>query len=540
MKPLYKIFLVEDEIVTRESIRDRVDWQAAGFEFSGEAPDGEMALPLIQAIRPDVLITDIKMPFMNGLELCKIVHESMPEIKTIILSGHDEFNYAQEAVRLGVTEYLLKPVSSQDLVTVLQKVGRQIEREAQERDRLQALQGQVLENLPAMQDNFLRQLVLGRVSMMEAIKESMQIKLKLIARSYLVVFVRIAFANEDPSTLNQRYAESEQVIAEVARRGADVLVFKMGLGETVLIFKGDSAEHLREDGYLLAEAIKEAVRTQTKASMALGISEPCKYIGEIPQAFIEAFEKVRTGAGVTQATPGAEAARPIELTRLDPGLTEAYLKFETPAAFDRYFSAYLQPVPAEIQATRLFREYILLDILRTAANFVNELGGDAGKVIPELTESEGFQAATANLPLTRQWVYNVLRRALDFRDARIGHQYGVLIARAQDFIDSHFPDPALSLKTVAASVNLSSSHFSALFSRETGGTFIEYLTQRRIERAMTLLSTTNLRAAEISEAVGYDNPQYFSTVFKKICGLTPIEYRQKTQRGSVGRAAGRG
>lgn len=111
MNPLYKVFLVEDEIVIREGIRERIDWQAHGFEFCGEAPDGEIALPMIQSLKPDILITDIKMPFMNGLELTCIVHETMPEVRTVILSGHDEFEYAHEAIKLGVVEYLLKPIS---------------------------------------------------------------------------------------------------------------------------------------------------------------------------------------------------------------------------------------------------------------------------------------------------------------------------------------------------------------------------------------------------------------------------------------------
>ena len=117
----YKVFLVEDEIVTREGIRDNVDWASEGFEFCGEAPDGEMALPLIEKSKPDILITDIKMPFMDGLQLSKIVREQMPWVKIIILSGHDEFEYAQAAVKLGATEYLLKPISSGDLLKELEQ-----------------------------------------------------------------------------------------------------------------------------------------------------------------------------------------------------------------------------------------------------------------------------------------------------------------------------------------------------------------------------------------------------------------------------------
>ena len=165
----YKAFFVEDEIVTREGIRDNVDWQGHGFEFCGEAPDGEIALPLLQTAQPDVLITDIKMPFMDGLELCKIVHERMPWMKIIILSGHDEFEYAQEAIKLGVTEYLLKPVTAQDLHHVLQRIAAQLEQEKRAQAQLQQLKHQVEENRAALREKLLFNLVVGAISPAEAI-----------------------------------------------------------------------------------------------------------------------------------------------------------------------------------------------------------------------------------------------------------------------------------------------------------------------------------------------------------------------------------
>ena len=124
-----------------------MDWEATGFEFCGEAPDGEMALPLMEEFKPDVLITDIKTPFMNGLQLRKIVREHMPWVKIIILSGHNEFEYAQSAVKLGVTEYLLKPVSAQDLHQVLESLSATLDQEKQEREKLKSLQTKVEDNL---------------------------------------------------------------------------------------------------------------------------------------------------------------------------------------------------------------------------------------------------------------------------------------------------------------------------------------------------------------------------------------------------------
>src|SRR6185436_1385227 len=141
----YKVFLVEDEIVAREGIRHNVDWQTNGFEFCGEATDGEMALPLLRTVQPDVLITDIKMPFMDGLQLCKIMRERMPWIKIIILSGHDEFEYAQQAIKLGVTDYLLKPITVQNLQTALRKLTVQLDQEKEQHDNLKRLKEQVEE-----------------------------------------------------------------------------------------------------------------------------------------------------------------------------------------------------------------------------------------------------------------------------------------------------------------------------------------------------------------------------------------------------------
>ena len=125
---MYSVFVVEDEIVTREGIRNNIPWDNTPFTLVGEAPDGEMALHALREIKPDILITDIKMPFMDGLALSRIVKEDQPWIKIIILSGHDEFHYAREAISIGVEEYLLKPVSSTDMLNSLEKVAARLRR----------------------------------------------------------------------------------------------------------------------------------------------------------------------------------------------------------------------------------------------------------------------------------------------------------------------------------------------------------------------------------------------------------------------------
>src|SRR4026207_727361 len=222
----YKVFFVEDEIITREGIRDNIDWRASGFEFCGEASDGELALPLLRASQPDVLITDIKMPFMDGLQLSKVVREQMPWVKIVILSGHDEFEYAQKAIGLGVTDYLLKPVTVQKLQTVLDKLSIQLDQERMEKVRLQELQEQVEDHREALRERLLFKLMVGAVSPMEAVEKGQLLGLDLIARHYLVVILKLELGDRTEQYDHEEYQQVQRILTDIAEKNPDVLVLK--------------------------------------------------------------------------------------------------------------------------------------------------------------------------------------------------------------------------------------------------------------------------------------------------------------------------
>jgi len=183
------------------------------------------------------------------------------------------------------------------------------------------------------------------------------------------------------------------------------------------------------------------------------------------------------------------------------------------------------------QKSRLLRNYIFVDVVLVTAKFVNELGGDMDQVFPELESIERVLMNTKTVEQLREQVRKILLSALAFRDSRTNRQYAEIIQQAKEYIDHHYMDPDLSLNEVAAQVNLSPSHFSVVFSQETGQTFKEYLTEVRIKKAKELLRMTTLRSAEISYQVGYSDPHYFSYVFRKNTGATPSEFRLQTHVG---------
>ena len=144
---MMKVFLVDDEIAIRENLRNSFPWEEKGYQLVGEAPDGEMALPMLRDLNADILLTDIRMPFMDGIRLCEEVQRTMPWVERIILSGYDDFTYAQKAISLGVKEYLLKPVTARELEAALDRVRRQIEEKRRDRENLSALRARILREL---------------------------------------------------------------------------------------------------------------------------------------------------------------------------------------------------------------------------------------------------------------------------------------------------------------------------------------------------------------------------------------------------------
>ena len=165
-----KVFLVEDEVIIRSGVKKSINWEQEGYEFVGEASDGELAYPMILKEKPDILITDIRMPFMDGLELSRLVKKELPDIKILILSGYDEFEYAKKAIKIGVTEYLLKPISAAKLTEVLNAVAETIRQENEEKNLLETYFAEMRENTERDKMRLFEKLLMGDLSMGEILE----------------------------------------------------------------------------------------------------------------------------------------------------------------------------------------------------------------------------------------------------------------------------------------------------------------------------------------------------------------------------------
>ncbi len=276
-----KVFLVDDEIVIREGIRESFPWDETPYELVGEAPDGEMALPMIRDTNPDIVITDIKMPFMDGLELCKVLRVQMPWIGIIVLSGYDEFEYARQCIQLGVREYLLKPISSNDLKEALDKIGSQIKEERKSLEHASSLRARM-----GNDGKFLKEKLIGSLFSDEAAPEDAENVLKQLASMGCHVpapFYTVIDAAFEPT------ATGQDAVIILAESNNGMVHPSPGRAGTRLLVLGDSLEDTEEKAYSLASSLVQELERAGCSEIRIGIGD----IVEAPEQIIQSFKAAR-------------------------------------------------------------------------------------------------------------------------------------------------------------------------------------------------------------------------------------------------------
>lgn len=516
----YKVFLVEDEVTTREGIRDNVDWQSVGFELCGEAPDGEIALPQIETTQPDVLITDIKMPFMDGLQLCRIIREHWAWMKIIIISGHNDFQYAQTAIKLGASEYLLKPVSVQDLQSILAKVAVTLDQEKTERAYLKQLSRQVEDNLHLQREKFLLRLVTGGESAVSAIEQGQELGLNILSTFYQVDVFEIRPPGASHILDYETCQQTEQIITDVIGSNADALLTRAGMDRFVLIFKGENLEQISQESEFLSGVIRDDVQRATDCSVIVGAGTAQQRLGDLHRSFAEALMLVE-GARLD--------LKEGNLRSLDHSQLYQFLERGRRDDFDAFFEQSFLPPAESVNGLNLLLHYLVVDAALATAKFISDLGGSPGQI--SYPRYDGRDASTHLITLDqfKAEVRKIIEAGLAFRDSLAKTDRATIVQTAKSFIAGHFSDPNLSLPEVAARVNFSPNHFSVVFSEETGSTFKDYLTNLRIDQAKKLLRLSNSKCSEVAYQVGYNDSHYFSMLFRKKTGLTPQQYRNSSK-----------
>lgn len=284
---MLKVFLVEDEFVIREGIKNNIDWKAHGYEFCGEAGDGELAYPMIQKLRPDIVITDIRMPFMDGLELSRLIRKELPDTEIIILSGYQEFEYAKEAIKLGVAQYLSKPINGEELLAELDELSAKIEekrRAIQIRERyLQEME----ENSLRERRQLFQELVTGENTVAELLESAEGLGIDLSAPWYNIILFKTQSLRHAQDEYSGSLIRIEQELRSL-EDGRYVIAFDRNLEGKAFLLKADSEEQLLLNQQEYIEKIQDIMEGYEHIRYFGGIGKPVNRLRELPVSFEQA------------------------------------------------------------------------------------------------------------------------------------------------------------------------------------------------------------------------------------------------------------
>ena len=531
---LYRIMLVDDEEEVRKAMIRKMDWEQLGFTVAGDAENGEDALEKLELLEPDVVMTDIRMPYMDGLTLVARIREKYPFIKILIFSGYDDFEYAKQAIKYRVTEYILKPVNGEELAEILKRVRISLDEEIEQRRNISMLQESYENSLPMLREVFLNDLVSRGADLSGVAPKLKEYGVDILdARKWLAAVIHVEQVEQAEE--QELYRHQELIPISVRKLVEDHLktygrftVFNSAEGITLIAaVDGNNSE----TGLitLLEDTCKESRRI-LGISITVGVGYSCDTLQEIRRSYQTAVDalgyRAIVGCGRTIYINDMEpvnrgklqfgAGEEAELTavikfgtkdQIGETLRELAVRMDDAKVHDNQYQVYMLTIVNCL--IRLMQQYDL----KMSGMFDSE--DHYADIIKRICRRESF--AEEMIPIACR-MNEALNQARDNTTRKV-------IVEAKEYIQENYADPELSVDVLCRHLHMSPAYFSTVFKKETGQSYVNYLTEVRLQKAEELLEQTDDKTYEIAQKVGYQEQNYFSYVFKKKYGISPTKYR---------------
>ncbi|MBW4839017.1 MAG: response regulator [Paenibacillaceae bacterium] len=548
---MYKLILADDEEDVREGLLSLIDWESLGYTVMETAENGKEAAELVEKHTPDVVVTDIQMPFMSGLQLSEWIREQYPATKIIILTGYEEFEYAQKAIRLGIDEYVLKPFSAGELAEILSNVKMQMDEEMAAKENVQLLTEHYRKNLPILQSLFLSSLVSRRLQEAEIREKCEHYDLDLSGDRYQVSVIRIdSAAARRESSGSSKTGKGQMSVSLKDTNDTQLQLFavfniaeeivRLHPGDRVFIHHDEvvvlSIEEPGLEGQLadralqLLEEIRFSVERFLKLTVTIGAGSVGEQLSELAGSYEEAVKaldyRVILGGNKVIWIDDVESRQyvPLSMDELREKELVRCLKVgsdqELTNLLEELFSAL-----ADSKASYQDFQVYLLEMLTSVIKVAKDIHVDLDKLFGEGAGFLGQFIKFSHADEAKAWFLDVCMKLKHSIASDRQSSYNKLVDEAKDYILAHYGENDISIAKVCQHLHISTGYFSNIFKKETKPTFVNYLMGVRMDAAQDLLATTDLKAFEIAERVGFADPNYFSFCFRKKYGISPKEYR---------------
>lgn len=531
----YRILLVDDEPIILRSLQAVIPWEQLNIDIVGTARNGEEALQLAKEWQPDIVLCDIRMPIIDGIMVMKEVMSNDPSVIFIILSGYGEFEYAREAIRQGAFDYLLKPIDHDELNSVIGEALKRLQTEQSLSSEREYLRKSVQSLSSLVREQMLADMLVGFEPSRERLYWLQEWELE---HPYHMVVVSL----DDFDHLSKHWGVHEKklwlfairnILQEFGDQQQCLTLFALQSGEWIMLFQKIDLDSLKRTCSTMIELIGRYVKLSCSAAIsreyaglqslgdsyqdaqyALGqkfLYGKGKVYNQADQLVTDAFHQPAVSSGSNQEKTLQQAVQTLDIAGFEQILQQCEQQWIN------------EQCTKEAAAERLFKMSVILNRQLESMSMRSIEGMDA--LLQALLHCETLQDMMRLIRVRfTAWMQQIL--TADKQDD--GRQ---LIAKAKEYISGRYHHD-LGIDEISEYVGLSCSHFCVLFKRETGLTFLEYLTGVRIEQACSILLHSDVKVYQIAPLVGYQDPRYFTQVFKKMMGMTPTEYR--TQGSELG------
>jgi len=531
---MYNVMLVDDEEEARIAIEKKINWQELGFNVISTAENGRDALEKALECQPDVVMTDINMPFLNGLEFSKQLKEELPATKFVIFSGYDEFEYAKEAIELSAEEYILKPINSDELYQVFSRLKDSLDDEFDKRQNLQNLEKYYQESYPFFKEQFLIGLIEGHIEpdrINEVVADyGQQIK----GNYYSVGIIKLSFDKSNFNNDKRRLLSVSLNQLSKERLGSFDNYYSLNyLGNVVVLGcfeKEEEYDRFVSELDSICKLSSKLLDIPTTAGVGMLVNN----LEDLFSSFKSAKEATEyrfiyeenQAYSINDLEPKQDSFNLFENDNVNQILKQ--IKVGEPAdlseAIHRFFKDLskkgiaiyqlkLSILEAYFEIIKLEKTYSLNDI--DSSNLDKD-------IFNYLDTIESFEEIERLFSDKCFAVKDIIQKSRLDSTAK-------MVEKAKEYISDHFNESDLSVDRISSSLGVSPNYFSTVFKKNTGLTFVNYLTRLRMEKAVWMLENTDEKAYIIAGMVGIDEPNYFSYVFKKAYGVSPSKYRQKKE-----------
>lgn len=533
---MYTIVVADDEEELRKALIRRVDWESVGFTVVGEAENGVEALELVEKYEPDLLLTDIRMPFISGIELARQVREIRPATQIAFLSGFDDFSYAQQAIQYNIVSYLLKPISAAELTEELKKIREKIDEKFKEFSSQNTCGGQmeILGFLmPLLFDGFLGEA--GEEKERRLLAEAVSCGLmKSEENDFHYTVMITSIIDEDGENCTKR--ASVNAIDLILKKYVKHISFYME-GRVVSLLMATQAGF---DKYLhiIVEDIAQSVKRIMGLSSLIGVSRVVAGLSLLHETYVEAMNAIsyskRNGTAV-HFISDVERSEDFDIEKMQTaiGEVEDYIRGGTRQELETHLNGIFDQMEQE-DISPMVANFMLMQLISAVFRIVYVVA--EGEAVAELQKNMPLQiqgAFEAPQEIRSQYIrFCVAARELITEQRKKSST--VLCDKALEIIENRYMDQELSLVSISSEIAVSPNYLSALIKKSTGRTFIDLLTKKRIETARDLLLCSSLKIREISEKCGYSDQHYFSYCFKKYTGMSPNMCRREAEAAKQG------